>query len=297
MKKVIVIGGPTAAGKTALAIQLAKVFHCDIISADSRQFYREMTIGTAKPSREELNSVTHHFIDSLSIHDDYDVNRYETQVNDFLNDYFEYKDCVIAIGGSGLYLDALINGLDSLPKRDENIRRALETEWKEKGIIALQQKLTSLDPLTASTIDIMNPVRLIRAIEICLLSGQPASSQRTGKKIQRNYNFILTAICPAREILYSRINQRVDQMIVAGLVDEVRTLHPYRNLPALNTVGYTELFDFLEGNTSLDKAIELIKQHTRNYAKRQLTWFRNRGDYRWFDPSDTATLVNFIATK
>ena len=294
MKTLIVLGGPTAAGKTALAIKIAQQLDCDIISADSRQFYRELNIGTAKPSSKELSAIQHHFIDSISIHDTYDVNRFESETLNFLEKYFAKKNIIIITGGSGLYLDAILKGLDPLPEKNELIRKELEHEWRNYGIEHLQKKIRELDPITASTIDLMNPSRLIRAIEICILSGQPASSFRTGKAANRPFESILVAITPERNKLYERINSRVDQMMEAGLLKEVEQLLAHRNLPALQTVGYTELFEYLDGKHTLETAIDLIKQHTRNYAKRQLTWFRNRNEYKWFDPAETTEIFEYI---
>lgn len=296
MNFLIVIGGPTAAGKTSLAISLAREFKTEIISADSRQFYREMTIGTAKPSMEELCAVPHHFINSLSINDTYDIARFEKDTLQLLREKFEEHRVMIMVGGSGLYHEAAVQGLDELPPKNEAIRIALQQELGEYGLTRLQVELQERDPETAQKIDLQNPLRVLRALEICRITGKPYSSFLGKKNETRNFKSLLITVAPDRKLLYERINERVDLMIAEGLVEEVKSLLPFRHLNALRTVGYTELFDYFDGNCSLDVAIEKIKQHTRNYAKRQLTWFRNRSDYTLFDPTDTEKIKSFIST-
>ncbi|MFM9026561.1 MAG: tRNA (adenosine(37)-N6)-dimethylallyltransferase MiaA [Bacteroidota bacterium] len=293
-RHLIVIGGPTAAGKTDLAVALAKRFDCEIISADSRQFYKELSIGTAKPSKEQLSAVRHHFIDNCSIFDPFDIHRFEKEALELLTEYFIEKPLAIAVGGSGLYLDALIKGIDDLPARDEKVRKSLEESLLDDGIGALQEMLWKIDPESARSIDLQNPVRLIRTLEICKTSGVPASSLRSRKVIERAFESILVAVSPERETLYQRINARVDRMMEQGLLDEVRSLLQYKELQTLRTVGYTELFGYLDGQTDLQTAKDLIRQHSRNYAKRQLTWFRNKGNYEWFQPDETDAVAKHI---
>lgn len=296
-KFLIVIGGPTAAGKTDLAIHLAKAFGCEIISADSRQFYRETEIGTAKPDTSQLQEVRHHFIGCCSITDPFDIHRFERESLLFLERYHTDHPIAVVVGGSGLYLDALTKGIDELPGRNEGIRLELEEILRKDGLKALQDMLREADPESARSIDIRNPARLIRTLEICKASGMPASSLRNRNAVQRDFKSIYIAVSPDRDTLYRRINLRVEKMMEQGLLDEVRRLLPYKDLQALHTVGYTELFEYLDGRSDLETAIESIKQHTRNYAKRQLTWFRNKGNYEWFRPDEIDKIMGFIKDK
>lgn len=297
MNFLVVIGGPTAAGKTALALDVARHFGCEILSADSRQFFREMDIGTAKPSSEELLAVPHHFINSLSIGEAYDTARFEADALRYLESAFLKNRIQVMAGGSGLYIEAVLNGLDVLPGRDAVIREELEDTLNEKGIEALQEMLRDLDPEATTELDMNNPSRLIRAIELCRITGAPLSALRTGRQTTRNFTPILLAVTPDRETLYRRIDQRVLRMMEQGLLEEAKGLFEKRHLNALRTVGYSELFEHLEGKYPLDEAVRLIQKHTRNYAKRQLTWFRNRGEYTWFDPEDTETMIRFISER
>ncbi len=293
-KFLIVIAGPTAVGKTALAIQLANHFHTEIISADSRQFYREMNIGTAKPSEEELKSAKHHFVNSLSIHDDYNVGMFEADVIKCLADVFSRHDVAILCGGSGLYIDAVCNGMDNLPEQDNELRKKLSHLYLEKGIEALQQKLQQLDPDFYEEVDRDNPHRMIRAIEVCMVSGKKYSELRKKQKVTRPFAILKTGIEDDREKVYQRINDRVDKMMADGLEAEAKSLHHYKHLNALQTVGYKELFDYFESKITLDEAISLIKQHTRNYAKRQWTWFRKDKEMQWFRPNEKAQIIDYI---
>jgi tRNA dimethylallyltransferase len=276
----IVVGGPTASGKTSLAIQIALRYRAEIISADSRQFYREMTIGTAKPSTSELQQVRHHFINSLSVLDDYSVGDFEQQAMDTLGHLFEKHPVVVAVGGSGLFLHALCQGLDAFPPILPAVKEQVKIELEEKGINWLQETVRSLDPKFYAKADIQNPARLRRAVEVCLSSGQPYSSF-LGKTSQIR-NFQIHYLLPEwdREVLYDRINQRVDLMIAQGLEEEVFHLRPMEHRTALKTVGYEEWIPFFEGKIQREEVIDKIKQHSRNYAKRQLTWFRKYG--HWF---------------
>ena len=293
-KTLIIIAGPTAAGKTALAIQIAKHFNAEIISADSRQFYREMNIGTAKPSQEELATVRHHLIDSHSIHDSFSVGDFEKEVITLLEKLFKTHEQVVLVGGSGLFINAVCNGFDELPVASEETRSRLNELLDEKGIEHLQGKLKKVDPMYYTEVDINNPQRLIRALEVFESTGNPFSSYRTNTPIKRNFNIIKLAISPNREKLYEQINLRVDQMVENGLFEEVEGLSQYKHLNALNTVGYSEIFDYLDGKYSKQEAIDKIKQNTRRFAKRQLTWFKKSEDIKWFDPLEFDAIVNYL---
>jgi tRNA dimethylallyltransferase len=284
--QLIVIAGPTASGKTAAAIRLAQYYNTVIVSADSRQFYREMSIGTAKPTPEELAAAKHYFIDSHSITDNFSVGDYEQQGLALLAELFKSHDKVILVGGSGLYIKALCEGFDDIPQADPEIREQLNLEFAQKGITALQEELKIADPVFYGQADLNNPQRVIRALEVFRSTGQPFSSFRKATVNVRPFSSIKIGLDLPREVLYNRINQRVDDMIKQGLVDEARSLLPYRHLNALNTVGYSELFDYFDGKTDLHSAIELIKQNTRHFAKRQLTWFRKDKEIKWLEPDD-----------
>lgn len=282
-KTLIVVAGPTAVGKTAAAIQLARHYNTVVVSADSRQFFREMTIGTAKPDADELAAVKHYFINSHSINDNFNVGDYEKQALQLLDKLFKVHDVVILAGGSGLYIKAVCEGFDELPVADPSVREKLNQELAEHGINHLQEKLKTADPDYYNEVDLSNPQRVIRALEVFETTGKPFSSYRTTNINKRPFNIIKIVLDMPREQLYERINRRVDVMIEQGLVEEVRSLLPYRHLNALNTVGYSELFDYVDGKTDLQTAIDLIKQNTRRFAKRQLTWFRRDKDVNWVD--------------
>ncbi len=293
-KYLITIVGPTAIGKTALSIQLAKHFSTEIISADSRQFFKEISIGTAKPKDEEMQGVKHHFINSHSISEDYNVGKYEKDAIDLIENIFENKNTVIVVGGSGLYIDAICKGLDELPKANEEIRNKINNILKYEGIEGLQKLLKQLDESYYNQVDLQNPQRLSRAIEVCLSTGKTYSSLRKEKNKTRNFNIIKIGLEIERTELYSRINARVDEMITQGLLDEVKSVLSLKHLNALQTVGYKELFDYFENKTDLKTTIELIKQHTRNFAKRQLTWFKRDEEIKWFKPSETDKIIEHI---
>lgn len=282
-KYLITIVGPTAIGKTALAVEVAKHFGTEIISADSRQFYKEMQIGTAVPSKEELSAVKHHFVQHISIFDSYSVGDFERDAIAKIEELFTKKDVVVMAGGSGLFINAVLNGLDEFPEVDPSIRENLNQLLKEKGIAHLQQMLKELDPLHFSKMDIQNPQRIIRALEVCLASGMPYSSFLSAKKTERNFKAIQIGLTAQREVLYGRINQRVDGMLQLGLVEEAASLYRHKTLNALQTVGYKELFTYLEGDCTLGAAVSEIKKNTRRFAKRQLTWFNKDKDIAWFD--------------
>lgn len=294
MTQLIVIAGPTASGKTDLAIGLAKHFHTEILSADSRQFYREMNIGTAKPGPDELIAISHHFINSLSIIDDYNVGNFETEALDLLHRLFRDADHVIMAGGSGLYIRAVCEGLDVFPDVPVELRNQLEKEYLEHGIERLQHELRLTDPGYYQQVDLNNPHRLIRALSVIRVSGIPFSTFRKQNRVPRDFQPVYILLEPEKEELYSRINQRVDQMMDKGLLEEASLLYPYRHLNALQTVGYTELFSYLDQKISLDEAVELIKQHSRNYAKRQLTWFRKDPHWQSFRPGMLTEIIEYI---
>jgi tRNA dimethylallyltransferase len=285
-KTLIVIAGPTASGKTAAAIRLAQFYNTVILSADSRQFYLEMAIGTAKPTRIELAEAKHYFIDSHSITDPFSVGDFEKQGLALLDGLFETHDTVILVGGSGLFIKALCEGFDDIPQADEQIREQLNRELAENGLTPLQDELKNTDPQYYGEVDLSNPQRIIRALEVYRSTGQPFSSYRKAATNKRPFNILKIALDLPREVLYDRINKRVDEMIKQGLIEEVRSLMPYRHLNALNTVGYSELFDYLDDKTDLNRAVELIKQNTRHFAKRQLTWFRKDQQIHWLKPDE-----------
>lgn len=278
----LVVAGPTAVGKTALSVELARHFRTEIVSADSRQFFREMSIGTAKPTVPEMRGVQHHFIDSHSITEDYNAGRFEADALALLAELFRRHQVVILTGGSGLYLQAVTDGLDELPPASPAIRAQLQQELAAHGLPALVHELARLDPVAYARIDPQNPQRVLRAVEVCRATGQPFSSFHTGRKAAvRPFRVVKLALMRERAELYQRIDQRVDQMLAAGLLAEVERLQPYRHHNALQTVGYTELFDYLDGRYDWPEAVRLLKRNTRHYAKRQLTWLRRDGGYQW----------------
>ena len=291
-KTLLCILGPTAVGKTAAAILLAKRLGTEIISADSRQFYKEISIGTAKPSTEELAEVPHHFIGHLSVTQDYSAGDFERDALTRLEQLFLTHDTVVAVGGSGLYVKALIDGLDDLPLADETLRDELNELYKQQGISALQKRLQHLDEVAYHQAEIQNPQRLMRAIEITLAKKKGFVPDR--KKYARSFRVVKVVLNLPREILYDRINKRVDIMMQQGLMKEAQSMLILKDNYALQTVGYKELFEYFEGLHSLEKAIELIKQHTRNYAKRQLTWFKKEAPENWFEPGDAEGILRLI---
>ncbi|KAA9327607.1 tRNA (adenosine(37)-N6)-dimethylallyltransferase MiaA [Hymenobacter busanensis] len=283
----LTVAGPTAVGKTALCVQLAQYFGTDVVSADARQFFREMSIGTAKPTAEEMQGVPHHFVDSHSVTEDYSAGRYETDCLALLRDLFQRHSVVILTGGSGLYLQAVTDGFDELPPADATVRAALQQQLDAGGLPALLAQLAVLDPVCYARIDRQNPVRVLRALEVCLSSGQPFSSfHSAGPKAERPFQVRKIALSRERNELYQRIDQRVDQMLAHGLLGEVRGLLPYRHAQALQTVGYQEIFGYLDGDYDYAEAVRLLKRNTRRYAKRQLTWLRRDPAYQWLHPDE-----------
>ncbi len=279
----IVVVGPTAIGKTSLSIALARKFNTEILSADSRQFFREMNIGTAAPTATEITQAPHHFIHHLSINQDYSVGDFEKDALEKLDGLFNTHREVIMVGGSGLYVDAVTKGLDDFPQVDPQFREDLNRKLKEEGLFGLQTELEHLDPEYYAEADVQNPHRLIRALEICRGTGKPYSSFRKKMKVPRPFETIYIGLTAERQVVYERINRRVDLMMEEGLLEEAKNLYPQRDLNALNTVGYKEMFRYLEGDWKLEKAVEEIKKNTRRFAKRQYTWFKKNEEIHWFD--------------
>ena len=293
----IVVGGPTGSGKSALAVEIAKHFCAPIISTDSRQMYRGMAIGTAQPTAEELAAVKHYFIADREPEDDFNCGRYEVEALALLDTLFEENRYVVAVGGSGLYIQALCSGMDALPEADDELRNSLKQRLESEGLEVLFAELQRLDPAYAEIVDRYNPSRVMRALEVCISSGKPYSEQRSGTAIERPFHIIKIATDMPRDILYDRINRRVDMMVEEGLIDEAKAMYPKRHLNALQTVGYREVFDHFDGKCSLEEAIELVKRNSRRYAKRQMTWFRRDSEFRWFSPSDLSDIITYIENQ
>lgn len=297
IKRLLVVVAPTGSGKTDLSIRLALHYGAPILSTDSRQVYRGMPIGTAQPSADQLQAVEHHFIASHDLTDNLNCGEYEVQALARLKELFADHDWVVAVGGSGLYVRALCEGMDDLPQADEPLRRELERRLAEEGLGALAEELRELDPEYCRTADLNNPARVMRALEVCLQTHMPYSRQRTGERRPRPFEIVKIGIDLPRDVLYDRINRRVDRMLADGLEAEARALYPYRELNALKTVGYREFFDYFDGRIGYDEAVELIKRNSRRYAKRQLTWFRRDSEIRWFAPDDDAAIIAYVGSK
>ena len=295
-KYLIIIAGPTAVGKTSVSIDLAQKLNCEIISADSRQIYKEMSIGTAKPMQEEMKGITHHFINHISIHEYFTVGDFEREVITLLDKYFIKNDFIIMCGGTGLYIDAVCNGIDDLAKVDEAIRSKINSNYNQLGLEWLQEQVKLHDPEYFSIVDQKNPARLKRALEVIETTGNKFSDQRTASVKKRNFIPIKILLNDDRELLYERINNRVDLMIKNGLIEEAGNLFPHKSLNALNTVGYKELFNYFDGKLDLDEASEEIKKNSRRYAKRQLTWFNKTKDYTIFNVSEKNKILGYINT-
>ena len=293
----IVVVGPTGSGKTSLAVALARHYSAPIISTDSRQFYRGLPIGTAQPTAEEQSLAEHHFIADRDVEDDFNSGRYEHEALARLDELFKRHDVVIAVGGSGLYIQALCEGMDNLPEANDELRQCLKQRLESEGVEPLFEELRRLDPAYAEVVDRHNPARIMRALEVCITSGKPYSEQRKGERQQRPFRIVKIGTDLPRDVLYERINLRVDMMISEGLEAEARAMLPKRELNSLQTVGYREMFDYFDGRCSLDEAIELIKRNSRRYAKRQLTWFRRDAEVAWFSPHDIEPIISHIDTK
>jgi len=293
----IVLLGPTAVGKTDISIELARHFGCEIISADSRQFYREMKIGIAAPSDHQLAEIKHHFIGFISVRDYYSSSLFERDVLKLLPGLFSRNKIVLMTGGSGLYIDAVCKGIDDIPDVDQEIREKYTRKYKEEGIEVLRMTLRLLDPVYYEKVDLRNPKRIIRALEICESTGRPYSTFLTEKEHTRDFKIIKTGISRPREELFQRINQRVDQMMKNGLDDEAGKLYPFKDLNALNTVGYKELFDYFDSKITREKAVELIKRNTRRFAKRQMTWWNKDPEIEWFGAEEIVKIINYIGSR
>ena len=296
-KRLIVIVGPTGSGKTDLSIRVAEHYACPIISTDSRQFYRGIPIGTAQPDSEQLERVEHHFIASHELTDDFNCGAYEVAALKRLDELFAKHNTVVAVGGSGLYIKALCEGMDDLPEVEPALRSELAERLKSEGLEALAEELRKLDPAFYEVVDRKNPARVLRALEVCISTGKPYSSLRTGEKRQRRFGIVKIGVNMERAVLYERIDRRVDIMVEAGLEDEARAVYPLRHLNSLQTVGYREMFDYFDGTISRDEAIELIKRNSRRYAKRQLTWFGRDEEIEWFLPTETEKIIEYIDSK
>lgn len=292
----MVVAGPTAVGKTAIALELARQLKTEIVSADSRQFFRELTIGTAKPSEVELRAVPHHFINSHSITEDYDAAQFGRDALPVIHTIFHHHDYAILCGGSGLYIKAVCEGFDDIPEVPEEVRNELTTQFNHHGIVWLQQRMAELDPEHLKTIDRQNPHRLIRALEVKIATGMSISSFRKNEKLQHHFDIVKVGLELPREELYRRIDDRMDQMIAAGLFEEAARLYDYKSHQALQTVGYQEIFDFMDGAYDKEEAVRLLKRNSRRYAKRQLTWFKRDTEMEWFHPGEVEEIVGYVTS-
>ena len=301
MKKktlLIVLLGPTGVGKTNISLRLAQHLECPIVSSDSRQFYRELKIGTATPTEEQLNRATHYFIGSHSIFDTYSAGQYELDAIKLLNNLFENHKIALLVGGSMMYIDAVCNGIDDIPTVDEATRAFWWKEYEEKGLDYIRQELERLDPKHYhEQVDQNNAKRIIHALEICSITGKPFSNIRTGKRKERDFDILKIGLTRPREELYDRINKRVDEMMLEGLLAEADSFYKYKHLNTLNTVGYKELFDYMDGKCSLEQAVEWIKRDTRHYAKKQLTWFKRDEKICWFHPDEEEKIIELCNTS
>ncbi len=296
-KTLIVLVGPTGIGKTSTAIKIAQHFKSEIISSDSRQVYKELSIGTAVPETEELQSCKHHFIQTHSIHEDYNASIFEFEALKLLENLFQKHEVVVMTGGSMLYIDALCNGIDDIPTVDKEIRDALVKKFESEGLDGLRLQLKKIDPEYYAEVDLKNPKRILHALEISIMTGKPYSSFRTKEKKTRPFRIIKIGINTDRQALYSRINQRVDIMLQKGLIEEAKNVYSHKGINSLNTVGYKELFSFFDGEISEDEAVELIKKNTRNYARKQLSWFRRDKTITWFEPEQSDEIINYLDAK
>ena len=296
-KTLIVLIGPTGVGKTDLSIKIAEKYNSPIISADSRQLYSELKIGTAAPAEEYLKRVKHYFVGTLKLTDYYSAAQYESDVISLLEELFKGNDTILMTGGSMMYIDAICKGIDDIPTVDNDTRRMMMEKYEKEGLERLCAELKLLDPEYYSIVDLKNPKRVIHALEICYMTGKTYTSFRTGNKKQRPFDIIKIGLCREREELYERINRRVDIMINDGLVDEVKSVYQYRNLNSLNTVGYKEVIQYLDGNCTLDFAIEKIKQDSRIYSRKQMTWFKRDNEITWFHPDNEEEIMNFIESE
>lgn len=296
-KYLIVLTGPTGIGKTGVGISIAQYFKTEIVSSDSRQIFKELTIGTAVPEKKELEAVKHHFIQTHSIYENYNASKYENEALDVINYLFNKHNLVLMVGGSMLYIDAVCRGIDIMPDADPEIRKSLKEKFEVEGLESLRFQLKKVDPDYYQTVDLKNPNRIIHALEISIMTGRPYSSFRSNPKKPRPFSIIKIGLNCEREQLHQRINMRVDNMISAGLEEEARRYYPLKHLNSLNTVGYRELFSYFDGENTRDRAIELIKRNSRRYARKQLTWYRGDNEMNWFDPHQTKDIISFIENK
>ncbi|HEU5147869.1 MAG TPA: tRNA (adenosine(37)-N6)-dimethylallyltransferase MiaA [Chryseosolibacter sp.] len=296
-KKLVVVAGPTAVGKTTVAIRLAREFGTAVISADSRQIFREMTIGTAKPTPEERQDIPHYFVDSRSVAEDYDAATYAEEALAVIDDLFRRHDALILCGGSGLYIRGVCDGFDDIPEVPGEVRTELMEQYEQHGLTWLQERMRQVDPEALKMMDEKNPHRLIRALEVKLYTGESIVSFRTNKKHERNFEAIKIGLTLPREELYARIDARMDDMIANGLFDEARALYPLRHQNALQTVGYQEIFDFMENKYDYDECVRLLKRNSRRYAKRQLTWFKKDTGFTWFTPYEMDSILHYLKSK
>ena len=296
-KYLIVLTGPTGIGKTSIGINIANHFNTEIVSSDSRQIFKELTIGTAVPTKNEISTIKHHFIQSLSIKDDYNASKYENDALDIINSLFKKYNLILLVGGSMMYIDAVCNGIDVMPDSDPEIRNSLKEKLEKEGLESLRFQLKKLDPEYYYNVDLKNPNRIIHALEISIMTGKPYSTFRSNQKKDRPFSMIKIGLNCDREVLHKRINSRVDQMIISGLEDEAQSFYKLKHLNSLNTVGYREFFSYFDNNITREKAIELIKRNSRRYARKQLTWFRRDKEMNWFNPEQTNEIINFITNR
>lgn len=290
----LVLLGPTGVGKTNISLQLAEYFACPIVSSDSRQLYRELQIGTAAPTEKQLSRVKHYFIGSLSIHDEYSAGQYEQDTVQLLDELFQHHKVVLLVGGSMMYIDAVCNGMDNIPSVDADIREFWKQQYENQGLTFIQNELKRLDPKHYEEVDLQNQKRVLHALEICSMTGQPYSELRTGQRKERSFNVLKIGLNRLRPELYERINLRVEEMMQKGLLQEAEQYYPFKNLNTLNTVGYKELYEYMDGKCTLEFAVNMIKQDSRRYAKRQLTWFNRDGAIHWFHPDEEEKIQNFV---
>ena len=293
-KTLIIIAGPTAVGKTDLCVKIAKLLDTEVVSADSRQFYRELAIGTAKPTIEEMAGVKHHFINSHSIQDYYSVGDFERDCLVVLEEIFQKKDVAILTGGSGMFIKMITDGIDEMPEADLDLRQNLAQRLNNEGFEVLADELKNLDPIYYQQVDIQNTQRVLRALEVCISSGKPISSFRKNQKVERPFRMIKIALERPREELYARIDKRMDMMLASGLEDEAKSVIDFRVHYALKTVGYREIYEHLDGEYDREEMIRLLKRNSRRYAKRQITWFKNQDEFHWFDAKNEEEIIRFI---